>query len=187
MDRVIKPYDSWNMKGSFGYALMALLSVVLVASCGTGTKYSDLVGTKHLQPKKGKGLAIVYFPRSLNGVAASYHVKVNDGPVSEAIHRGEFRTVDLDPGYNTIATSPGKAFKTFLGVSDAAASASSVPGFSLMRKSVTSEKQQAALSVSEGQIFYLELGIGLWREYIKRMPKEKALPRLRSCGWQNPG
>lgn len=177
------------MKKILNRILLCIQTAVLYTSCATdGPTFESVEQGGKLESLPGKGMAIVYFPSSLNGAAARFHVVVDDQPCNDPIFRGEFKTFDLSPGEHKFATHPSMLSKGILKGFDVVTSVAGapIPGFSLIEEHANSEKLQTTVKVEKGKTYYLKMGIGFARENLKLVSEQEAKSEARGCSWKNP-
>jgi hypothetical protein len=151
------------------------ISIVLICAClfcscaSSGPTYQSVKSS--LKPQAGKGLALIYYDAGIYGAAAKWHIYANDQLLTDRFSRGSFYSFQANPGDLRLSTTHNMTWVP-VGVVDQALG--------------TIRKDQPTLRILPNQTYYITMGMGMWREKLFEVPKEKGEADIQDCHWINP-
>ena len=154
--------------------VLPVLAACLACSCATGPTYTDAENAGALEPKKEKGMVVIYNPPGSAPMGTKYTVYANNGLVTDSLKRGSFITYDVDPGQLRLSSTGGSGN----GLVDVLKSGP---------LSLADQKtDRLTLTVTKGQAYCVEVIPGVWHESLELKPWNEAEPDIRNCVWLNP-
>jgi hypothetical protein len=153
------------------YLVIPILAACLAGGCATGPTFADAESAGALEPKKDKGMVVIYNPPGSAPIDHRYTVYANDALVTASLKRGSFITYDVDPGQLRLSSTGGSG-----------------NGFvDVLRSGPLSLADQKAdrlaLTVTKGQAYCVEVIPGLLHESLELKPWNEAEGDIRNCVW----
>ena len=162
---------------------LASLSAIILSACASGPRYSEAVRTGALNPKDGKGIALIYFGQgAVAGGTKTYHVYANKQLLTDAMRFGRFYSYEAI-GPVSFSTNRGSGN---VGADVALGTVLSGGIGAAIAYQQGHDKDQLTLQMEPQKTYYIEMRTAFWREKMELVSKEKAESKIQQCQWLNP-